>query len=254
MATTRVLYQLLPMLGVLATSVRGQITQGPATAKVGGWLIEAELAGYARDQRTPAGNDRSTREFWFANTLVSTGLTESLDLQFGFDGWSDARVSDHTGAETTRGFGDTWVRCKWNFAGQVDAGPAWALLPYVKLPTAGGDISNGQCEPGVAVVFGRPLPGGAAVSAMLSVDALSDELGGRSNAFFFSTAVCSAAGWYGELTLSHDRASPTETPFNLGLGWTFELQDNLSGDVEVLGGVNREAGDLAIVARIVWQL
>ncbi|MFM1852353.1 MAG: hypothetical protein RIS54_2037 [Verrucomicrobiota bacterium] len=71
-----------------------------------------------------------------------------------------------------------WLRAKWNFAGDENEGPTWAVLSYVKVPTAADGIGNDAWEPGVLLVFGRPRGESRSWQVNAGLDWLDDGAGG----------------------------------------------------------------------------
>ena len=131
-----------------SVSAFGQVIESPTTAARGAWLIEADV-GFGVWDRSGRGSERvEFREIGALPVLLSTGVTGRWDLQIGFDGWIEATLETSTGKERISGWGDAYVRTKWNFSGDEEMGPAWAVLPYLKIPVADGDIGNGDFEGG----------------------------------------------------------------------------------------------------------
>jgi hypothetical protein len=112
-------------------------TESPISAPAGRWQLETEIAGYARG---------SGSKSWSA--LAS-------DIRFGLaDGWdTEAIISPYVGQEvqghSESGFGDTTLRVRHTFMGQDGAGPAFALIGYITLPTATNHQGDGAVEGGV---------------------------------------------------------------------------------------------------------
>ena len=98
-----------------------------------------------------------------------------------FQNGDSATVS--TGAYSiSQGFGDTFTRFKWNLFGNEGGGPAMALIPYAKWPTAPmvpQGVGNGYIEGGLIAPFAMPLPGGFTAILMGEMDIVKNSFDGN---------------------------------------------------------------------------
>lgn len=244
------------LLGALPLGA--QVSESPTTVEPGKWLMEADLYSVAYDRHTYQRDGVHYRSTYVASWLLSMGVAPNVDVQCGLDTWREERASGDGWSELGRGAGDAWLRAKWNFAGDEENGPAWALLPYVKLPVAARDIGNGHAEPGCALVYGRPLQSDRWCNGTLGVDWLDDGSGGRSLGYYGSLAVtwpcgrnCSA---YAEAVGWVNAEATHEWAGELGLGLTREVGRGIVLDLAVYVGVTRAAPDVTPVLRLVWPL
>jgi hypothetical protein len=72
------------------------------------------------------------------------------------------------------GFGDTVTRFKLNLFGNEGGGPALALIPYAKWPTAPLGIGNRYVEGGLIAPLAVPLPAGFTAIIMGEMDYLKN--------------------------------------------------------------------------------
>lgn len=244
------------LLGALPLGA--QVSESPTTVEPGKWLIEADLYAVAFDRHTYQRDGVHYRSTYVGSWLLSTGVTAKVDVQCGLETWREERASGDGWSERGRGVGDAWLRAKWNFAGDEESGPAWALLPYVKLPLADRDIGNGRGEPGCALVFGRPLEDDRWCNATLGLDWLDDGGGGRSLGYYGSLAVtwpcCRGFSAYAEAVAWVNAEATREWSGELGLGLTREVGRGITLDLAVYLGVTRAAPDVTPVLRLVWPL
>ena len=167
-------------LGLFASAL-AQMTESPTVVPVGQCWIEMDAAAWGHDRHTPARDATRYQQFDMGAVLVTWGVRQNWDVQLGWAGWTYAEEkSGPVGRQSQSARGDSWLRAKWNFRGDEAEEPAWALLPYLKIPTADDAIGNGHWEPGVALVYGAPWADGKCIEAMVSVDALRSEWGGAS--------------------------------------------------------------------------
>lgn len=236
----------------------GQVVEAPTTVPKGQWLLEADVAAATWDSSRVGGSSLDEEE-WLAGTfLFSTGATDTLDVQFGFDGWVRGEVTEGDVRERVSGWGDGYLRAKWNFAGDEAEGPAWAVLPYVKMPIADDEIGNGEWEGGVALLYGQPIDERNWMEAFVSGDTLRSDLRGRDE------LLVAGAVWghqltekttiYTEALIEWLSAEDSDVPVVWGVGVSPEVADGFALDFEVLLGVTDEAPDWAAAVRLVWEL
>lgn len=244
------------LLGAL--SLHGQVSESPTPVAPGAWLLEADLASVAFDRHTYLRDGVHYRSTYVGSWLLSTGVATGLDVQVGLETWREEQATGAGWTERSRGLGDAWLRAKWNFSGDEGEGPAWALLPYVKLPTADRAIGNGHAEPGCALVYGRPLNDGRWCNGTVGVDALDDGGGGRSTGCYGSFVVgwpCGErCGAYAEVVAGMNTEATREWSGEIGLGVTREVGRGAVLDLAVYVGVTRAATDVTPVLRLVWPL
>jgi hypothetical protein len=248
---------LLPCLNLLL-SLSAQVSESPTTVQPGQWLLEADVVAVAFDRHTVRQDSMHYRSTTLGATTLSTGLNEKFDVQFGLELWREEQTTGAGLNEQGRGRGDSWLRCQWNFSGNETLGPAWALLPYLKLPLADEAVGNGRTEPGVALIYGRPLDGERVLNAMLGVDWLEDGPGRRAPAYFGSVAVTWSCGvgtaCYVETIVSVDDRATRDWTGEFGAGLTWATKAGVSFDLAVYAGLTRSSPDWTPVFRLVWPL
>lgn len=151
---------------------RPDVTEGPFTVDAGHVQFEAALAGYAFD------SDESTRTHTLdvAPFNLKLGLTNSVDVEFVFTPFERVVTRDASGSSAVQGVGDdTEVRVKWNLWGNDGGKTAFALLPFVKLPTGKDGIGNRHVEGGLILPLSFSLPAGFDLGTMAEFDVTYDE-------------------------------------------------------------------------------
>ena len=134
------------------------------TVPKGRLQLETSLANWSL---TKAGETK-TRTLSLGSSFLKYGLTDRSDLQIGFTPW--VRV---TGG--TSGLGDIVIRFKQRLTGD-DAPVQFALIPFVKLPTAPRGIGNRRTEGGLAGAISTSV-GAATVTLGPELDLLADSDG-----------------------------------------------------------------------------
>jgi len=234
--------------GILGTQVllKAQITDATSTTPRGRLLVEMDALYHECDRYTPARDGIHTKSTCYGSTLLSTGLADRLDVQFGIDPHTRVRWS---GAEEghASGLADSYARLKWNFHGTEGESLSLALLPWVTFPTGDSDIGAARAQYGVLLPVSLPLSEGWLFSAQLGLSALDDGEGGRDGAVGGTLCLTrtlndkfSAFGeWVGDATLE----SGGSRTHLLGVGLCLSINERLQVAVSHYIGLNREAVD-----------
>ena len=218
---------------------RPDVTESAYSLDAGHLQIEMDIVSYTRDRHTPE-RDGGSESWAFANTNIKLGLTNRTDLQIVVPTYQRIRG----GAE---GLGDIEVRLKTNLWGNDGGDTALAVMPFIKIPTAGDGLGNDEVEGGIIIPFAASLPGDWGFGAMLEVDYLSDDDGsGRHFEFVtsvtFSHAIVGDLGGYVEFVSVVGTESDWVATLNGGL--TFGIGENMQLDAGVNIGLTRAAEDV----------
>lgn len=215
---------------------RPDTTESPITVDAGVWAVEASYLDWSRD----AGDETTT--VMAAN--VKVGLNHRTDLQFVFDtyAWEDPLAGPGAG-----GFGDVQLRLKHNLWGNDGGDSAFAIFPFVKIPT-GTALSNGEVEGGLILPFGTDLAEGVGLGLMAEIDAVYDDATGDYDAELVHTAVLGfdLAENLGMFTEYIGVAGPGPYQASLAGGLTLSLSEDLMLDCGARVGLNGAAEDLGI--------
>lgn len=154
---------------------RPDTTESAYTVDAGHFQIEMSFVDFTYDRRN--ADEQTVRAFAVAPMLLKFGLLNNVDLQIGIDPYSTERTTDRTAqtTETIQGFGDTIVRLKVNLWG--NDGPeeglgdtAFAIMPFIKIPTANSDLGNRYVEGGVISALAIDLPADFSSAVMIELD------------------------------------------------------------------------------------
>ena len=133
-------------------------TESPYTVDAGHFQWEMDFAVFTLEREDGV----RSRTWNIAPANLKVGLTNNADLQLFFDSYIHERVEDQVAglAETTVGVGNLTTRLKINLWGD-DGGPtAFAVMPFVTVPTNSGGLGTGAVEGGVIFPIAVELPGG----------------------------------------------------------------------------------------------
>lgn len=220
---------------------RPDATESPRTVDAGHFQIETSLLGYGRDR----SGGMTSESFTWAETNIKYGLNECMDLQLVFSPY--VREIERGGGmrSVSEGFSDITLRLKWNLWGNDDGGTAFAVFPYVKMPS-GTDVSNDKWEGGVIFPFAMDLCEGVGLGFQAEFARVWDDADGDYGIDFLHTAVLGfdvteKLGIYIEyLGVTGDH--PYEAYASGGATWAFS--DTFQWDAGVVLGLNDAAEDL----------
>jgi hypothetical protein len=169
------------------------------TVPVGKWQLESSVASWSR---TEAGG-AETKVLTLGSSVMKLGLGDRSDLQVVFTPYVHVKAEVRSIKSTPSGFGDLTIRYKHRLT-MDDAPVQLAAIPFVKLPTAAGDIGNGKIEGGLAVPLN--IATGSPVMVVLGpeFDLLADSDGSGHHAALvnlvnLSGPVADGLTLYGEL-------------------------------------------------------
>jgi hypothetical protein len=159
------------------TTDRPDKTESPITVDAGHFQLEMDFETYTFDR-----TKHETTKIWgVAPTNFKVGVLNNIDLQVVVETYNIERTKDRDTGETRRasGFGDVTLRCKTNFWGN-DSGPtAFGMMPFVKLPTATGELGNGAVEGGVILPLLIRLPADWEIGTEIEIDHAKNSARGR---------------------------------------------------------------------------
>jgi len=154
----------------------------PYTVPAGHFQYEGDLFIYGYDNTSTP--DTNITSWTVGNPTLKLGLLNNLDVEVNFSFYNSIRTATvSTGASTiSQGFGDTFTRFKWNLFGNDGGGPALALIPYAKWPTAPifpQGTGNGYIEGGLIAPLAVPLPMGFNAIIMGEMDIVKNAFDGN---------------------------------------------------------------------------
>jgi Putative MetA-pathway of phenol degradation len=147
----------------------------PCTVDAGHWQVESDLYNFTTQT---TGGVTTTMQL-FTNPTLKLGITNTLDFEVNIAPYEEVSIHDSVAATTLTawGAGDLFLKAKWNLVGDDGGNFAAALLPYVKVPTAGPVIGNGEVEGGVLAPLQFNLPANWQLAVVPEVDALANAAG-----------------------------------------------------------------------------
>jgi len=138
-------------------------TESPISSPAGRWQVETEIGGYSLGH----SGDRS----WSAlQTNFRYGLAPGWDAQIIVSPY----VGEDAGGDRADGFGDTTLRLHHNIFGEDGAGPAFALIGFVTLPTGTNGQSDGAVEGGLIGTGSFSITGADSITYTAGAAQISD--------------------------------------------------------------------------------
>lgn len=236
----------------LAPTLRGQITESPETTAPGTLRFEIDALRLSLNRE---GGEKA-RGVAIASSLLSTGLTSSVDLQVGVDTFLQERVDFRGGHSTRSGVGDMTFRAKWCFWKDEKIGAA-AVIPFVIVPTASAGLGTPATTGGLIVPWERKLSEGLTLGAMAQWTHQRNATDTGYGSAWSITAVLnqeitSALSAYAETTLDA-AGSLANGSGSGGVGLLWQVTKRLQLDYEVLRGIGGRSTDWTHVWRVNWD-
>ena len=233
---------------------RPDVTEGPVTVDAGHYQLELSFLDYTRNR--DSDGVRTTTSV-IAPFNLRIGLTNRIEFNVIFEPYVISRTrTPGLPTETLRGQGDLTLRFKINLWGNDGSEPgfgktAFALIPYVKLPTARTGLGNGRVEGGLILPLSIELPADFGISFMAEGDVVRDAAN-RRYGFEFVHSVSLGRKLVGPLSayVEYVGVAPIRTGstyrsfFSSGL--TYGLGKNAQFDLGARFGLNRASDDLAL--------
>jgi len=226
----------------------------PYTVDAGHFQYESDIVNFADLATGPV----HTGTLLVPNPTFKVGLSNNIDFEVN----APTLVGVHTFNSATNvsstiwGIDDVFVRSKFNLWGNDGGTSAFALIPYVKAPTAPPGIGNGAVEEGVIAPLSISLPKGFTLVFNSEVDALKDSVGDDRHANYInlvnlSHEVAKGVTLYVEFWSDYNN-DPTQraTQYSFDTAVTWIVRPNLQLDAGVDIGLNAATPTVQVFAGI----
>jgi hypothetical protein len=217
----------------------------PCTVDAGHWQVESDV--YNVTLQTTDGVTTTTQ--LFTNPTLKLGLTNNLDFEVNIAPYEQVSVHDSASGitTTTSGVGDLFLKAKLNLAGDDGGAFGFALVPYVKVPTAPLGVGNGAVEGGIIAPLQFNLPANWQLVIDPEFDSLANATGGGQHANLASllsfsypatkTVTVSLEVW-GDRNFD-PTGTVNQASFDLGTAWIPAKAPNFQLDGGINLGLNR---------------
>ena len=131
--------------------------------------FESDIVNWTRNSDSGVRTDVTL----YSSPMLKYGLTSSTDVEAAITPYETITTRDATGESKISGVGDLYLRVKQRLT-PSDAKAQFAVIPYVKIPTAKLGIGNRKVEGGVVGTGVFSLPDGFSLTVTPEIDALLD--------------------------------------------------------------------------------
>jgi hypothetical protein len=233
---------------------RPDATESPRTVDAGHLQLEMSFIDFTREDEDGPRVD----QYVVAPMNLKIGLLNNVDLQFVIDPFVRIENDD---ASDASGFGNTQVRLKINLWGNDEGNTAFALMPFVQLPTASDDEFGGtdHVQGGLIVPFAIDLPNEWSLGLMAELDIVRDDIDEGYGVEFIHTAaigrtiVGDLAGYIEYIGIAPHQTGGTYTAL-IGGGFTYALSDDVQLDIGANFGISERADDFNVFSGISWRI
>jgi hypothetical protein len=221
---------------------------GPYTLDAGHFQYEMDLLGVQGDYYN--GSHTQSRQIFTADPVLKLGLTNNVDLELGLGGFSDTRVKQKNAGPATvyEGYGDTTLHVKINVWGNDSGQTAFALVPWVKIPTAAQGLGNDQVEGGLIAPLQITLPYNFTAVLQTEADVLKNANDSGKHSSFTNIVNVSyplTPKLTGSLELySQIQAQDNPDIYTLDASLAYLIGPNTQIDAAAYAGLNKAAPDV----------
>jgi hypothetical protein len=224
-------------------------TESPYTVDAGHFQAEISLLDFTYANPAPG---ESSNTFKAVPSNLKMGLLNNVDFQFVLEPYVNESSSVPGGPDNqAQGFGDIQFRTKFNLWGNDGGKTAFALMPFIQLPTGTGDLTNNHVEGGLIVPLAIELAEGWGLGLMGQLNAVLDNANDGYGMEFVHT-ITTGFDLVGDLAMYVEYAGTysVKTGNNyqgtVGTGFTYALTEDIQFDIGTAIGVTR-AADVANV-------
>ena len=212
---------------------RPDATESPYTVDAGHFQLETDL--FKTEHFKSAGITTINNSYNIAN--LKMGITNSLDLQLVVSSLVVSTIDNGTSKTKTSGFGGVTLRVKQNLWGNDNSQSAFAILPYINIPTKHDSKFSG----GIVIPLSIPLPHGWDFGTQVGIDIAEGTTGNNSYFNFLASANVSHSlfknfDFFAEGILSSDNEMKTYEYFLDG-GFVFALSSAVHIDTGIYYGL-----------------
>jgi hypothetical protein len=230
-------------------SDRPTTTQNPYSIDAGHYQVEIEALSWGRDQV-----GRRTTTTTSAAATVKAGLSDVVDVEAIIEPFINRRAHDGSIGlnDTVTGVGDFTARLKWNLWGDNGGQTAFALMPFITLPTHSKKLDpDREVTGGLIAPLAADLGDGWRLGLMLELDAVRNAQNNGYVAQWVQSLVVGHAivgdlrGFAEMVNITNaERQTPGQT--YLGAGATFAFTPDVQFDAGVDLGLTSASEDVRL--------
>ena len=156
---------------------RPDFTESPYTVDAGAFQLEMSFVDYSQTD-----DAESTT---LAPINFKVGLRHDMDIQFVMDPF----VISDDGRQKIDGVGDTQIRLKMNLWGNDSEGDAFAIMPFVQIPTSTNGIGGDEIEGGLIFPYATSLSETVGLGLMFETDFVHNDFEDNYEVEYVGTGV-----------------------------------------------------------------
>lgn len=254
-------------------------TDSPITVDAGRFQLEADFANFTYDRYNALRTNTRVETLLVAPTFLKVGLFENVDFQMLVPTYENIRTDatvpvtftnpltgqsvtvNRRQSTTVDGYGDMVFRLKINLIGDEGGPLSFAVIPFVKAPTADRDLGNGRVEGGINFPVNYALPASFTLFAQTRYDFLyNGDTSGYHTLFSNNVGVSRAVpgvfdgklSSYAEFASAISSRESRNDPLVLtaDTGFIFQLTPNIAVDINGFFGLTRGAPDVNVFGGI----
>jgi hypothetical protein len=216
-------------------------TESAYSVDAGHFQIETDVLVLSRE----SSGGTTTEELGVMVSNLKLGLTDSIDFQAVFAPY----VSSSTGTTQISGFGDTTLRLKVNVFGNNGGDLAFALMPFINLPTNSGGTGHKFYEGGLIAPLSVGLPGDWDMGTMFQYNRMKNDSDDNFHDEFvtsitFGHEIIGDLAGYTEFWNSISSEAGSKWTATADFGLTYRITPLIQLDAGVNIGVTDSADDL----------
>src|SRR5258706_181042 len=236
---------------------RPDTTESPYTVDAGHFQLELSFLEYTHDE----SHGTRTDGFAVLPMNLKIGLLNNLDLQLILNPYQNIRTREPGASASKSGFGDAQVRMKLNLWGDDGGKTAFALMPFVTVPTGAAGLSDHHLEGGIILPLSiQELPGGFDLGTEARFDLSRNERNDGYGVDFVHTMTLghflftkTLRGYVEYVGIAPICIGRTYLAY-LDTGVTYGLTENVQLDAGVQIGLSRRASDFVLFTGISFRL
>jgi hypothetical protein len=245
------------LAAALLPGLRAQVTETPETIAPGSVLMRMDAISLGLEPDTAEPNQY--RALALGTTIVSAGLTDSVDVEAGTQLFLRNTFSTSGSDHTQSGIGDFTFRTKWTYWKDPSSGQEAAIIPYVVVPVNSSVVGNDFVEGGLILPWARDFGGGFRAEAMAEWDEFRNVSNTRYDTRWYGSAAAQwdlggRVGAYAEATLGLSTAGSSSDTGTMGAGATLSLSKDFQWDFEVSKVIGPGRNQWTEVLRFRWKI
>lgn len=230
---------------------------GPFTVDAGRVQLESDFAAFTLQKVDGV----RTTTLLAPNPNLKIGITNFLDVQVNLAPFMALRIEDKDAGTNDRwtGQSDLFLRAKLNLWGNEGGKTSFALIPWLKAPTAAEGLGNRATEGGLIGSLQISLPGDSSLLLNSEVDWLKDATAGGYhgnyvNAIGVTVPVVKDVSFTAELwSQITDDPDGTVRQYSADVALAWQVRPNLQLDAGANFGLNKDTPQLQLYSGISYR-